>query len=226
MAVYGYCRVSTVQQVEQGDSLETQQVRIQQWTALQGLGVVEEFFIEKAVSGSKRLNERPEGGRLLDKLERGDVIVACRLDRVFRSSLNALEVIETLKEKGIHLHLIDLGGDVTGEGLSKLFVVILSAVAEQERMNTIERIRSVKSQQRSIGKFLGGNRRFGYQIDPDGFEVEDEKEQVVIREIVEKRNTGFTYDRLVDHVTQFGVHLSKAGVYKVYNRHKQDQLAV
>src|SRR5260370_41914714 len=38
-----------------------------------------------------------------------------------------------LQEAGISLHMIDLGGDVTGNGISKLVFTILSAVAEAER---------------------------------------------------------------------------------------------
>jgi len=214
-----------MQQVEQGESLDTQQVRIQQWAALHQLGDIEEFYIEKGVSGSKPLDQREEGGRLLSNVVKGDVIVACRLDRVFRSALNALEMIEQLREKGVHLHLIDLNGDVMGEGLSRLFLTIIAAVAEQERVRIAERITDVKRQQRSLGKFLGGKRRFGYQVDDNGYEVEDVKEQVVIKDIVNMRSQGKTYDAIVSEVADKGFPLSRGGIFKIYNRYK-DAMAV
>lgn len=40
--------------------------------------------------------------------------------------------------------MIDLGGDVTGNGISKLVFTILSAVAENERDRIRERVRDVK----------------------------------------------------------------------------------
>jgi DNA invertase Pin-like site-specific DNA recombinase len=42
--------------------------------------------------------------------------------------------------------MIDLGGDVTGNGVSKLVFTILSAVAEAERDRIRERIRDVKAE--------------------------------------------------------------------------------
>lgn len=52
--------------------------------------------------------------------------------------------LEELKDLGVGLHMIDLGGDVTGNGISKLIFTILSAVAENERDRIRERIRDVK----------------------------------------------------------------------------------
>ena len=46
--------------------------------------------------------------------------------------------------RGVSLHMIDLGGDVTGDGISKLVFTILSAVAEAERDRIRERIWDIK----------------------------------------------------------------------------------
>jgi hypothetical protein len=45
----------------------------------------------------------------------------------------ALGTLEQVKDDKIGLHMIDLGGDVTGNGISKLVFTILSAVAENVR---------------------------------------------------------------------------------------------
>jgi DNA invertase Pin-like site-specific DNA recombinase len=54
--------------------------------------------------------ERPAGGRLFAKLKKGDIVIAPKLDRLFRSALDALQVVEDLKKRGVSLHLLDLGG--------------------------------------------------------------------------------------------------------------------
>ncbi len=56
---------------------------------------------------------------------------------------------------------IDLGGDVTGNGISKLVFTILSAVTEAERDRIRERIRDVKADQRKRRRYLGGIVLFG-----------------------------------------------------------------
>jgi putative DNA-invertase from lambdoid prophage Rac len=82
------------------------------------------------------LSDRPQGTAVLAALKPGDVVIIGKLDRMFRSALDALDVLGRLKEGGINLHMIDLGGDVTGNGVSKLVFTILSAVAEAERDRT------------------------------------------------------------------------------------------
>ena len=68
------------------------------------------------------------------------------------SPCDALDVLSQLKRRGIALHMIDLGGDTTGNGVSKLVFTILSAVAEAERDRTRERITEVKRDQRQRGR--------------------------------------------------------------------------
>src|SRR3954466_6151318 len=120
--------------------------------------------------------------RLLALLQPGDTVIAAKLDRTFRSALDALSVLQRLKDRGVNLHMIDLGGDVTGNGISKLVFTILSAVAEAERDRTRERIADVKRDQRTRGRFLGGTVPFGYRLGADGELIPHEGEQEAILE--------------------------------------------
>jgi len=159
---YGYARVSTLRQADEGESLETQQRVIAGYATMHDLQV-EKVFVERAGSGSKPLAERPEGAALLALLKPGDVVITPRLDRMFRSALDALAVLGKLKTAGISMHMADLGGDTTGNGVSKLVFTMLSAVAEAERDRTRERIAEVKADQRRRGRFLGGSVPFGWR---------------------------------------------------------------
>jgi putative DNA-invertase from lambdoid prophage Rac len=134
-------------------------------------------FVERGVSGSKPLGDRPEGAALLTALQPGDVVITPKLDRMFRSALDALDVLAKLKAAGISLHMIDLGGDTTGNGVSKLVFTILSAVAEAERDRTRERITEVKRDQRQRGRYLGGTVPFGYRQGDGGELIEDPAQQ-------------------------------------------------
>src|SRR4051794_17157746 len=123
MKVLGYLRVSTSEQAVSGDSLEAQRQQVTGYAMMKGWSVAE-FFVEAGVSGSVPLAERPEGARLLAAARQGDAIVTPKLDRMFRSASDALGTLEELKHEGIGLHMIDLGGDVTGNGISKLVFTI------------------------------------------------------------------------------------------------------
>ena len=81
----------------------------------------------------------------------------------------------------MHLHLLDLGGDIAGNGLSKLFLTIAAAFAEAERDRIRERVSQVKADQRARNRYLGGAVPFGWQVGEDGELIEDPKQQAAMR---------------------------------------------
>ena len=181
---------------------------------MQGLPL-DTVFVERGVSGSKPLGERPEGARLLAALRPGDVLITAKLDRMFRSALNALDVLGQLKERSVSLHMIDLGGDVTGNGISKLVFTILSAVAKAERDRIRERIRDVKADQRKRRRYLGGIVPFGWQVTEDGALIEDPDEQRAIQRILQLRREGLSLRAISLAISADGVKLSHEGVKNV-----------
>jgi putative DNA-invertase from lambdoid prophage Rac len=185
MAVYSYARVSTARQASEGESLGAQQRTIAGYAMMHGLLIIRSF-VERGVSGSVPLNDRPQGKALLDVLKSGDVVITPKLDRMFRSALDALAVLADLKERGVSLHMIDLGGDVTANGISRLVFTILSAVAEAERDRIRERITTVKADQKARGRYLGGKVPFGYKL-TDGRLVPIPDQQAVIAAILAMR---------------------------------------
>ena len=214
MAVYGYVRVSTDRQADDGQSLGTQQRVIEGYGMMNGLQL-DAIFVERGVSGSRPLGDRTEGARLLATMRPGDVVITPKLDRMFRSALDALDVLGRFKEHGVSLHMIDLGGDVTGNGISKLVFTILSAVAEAERDRIRERIRDVKSDQRRRRRYLGGIVPFGWRVTEDGTLVEDVGQQSVIRRILELRRNGSSLRAISTAVAEEGITLSHQGVKNV-----------
>jgi DNA invertase Pin-like site-specific DNA recombinase len=109
---------------------------------------------------------------------------------------DALVTLEELKGQGVALHMIDLGGDVTGNGISKMVFTILAAVAEGERDRIRERIRDAKRHLAAQGVFGGGRRPFGFDIVQDGDVqrmVPNATEQAVIERMKSMRANGATY---------------------------------
>src|SRR4029077_7504621 len=122
-------------------------------------------------------------GPLFAKLRKGDVVIAPKLDRLFRSALDALQVVADLRRRGVALHLLDLGGDISGNGMSKLFLTIAAAFAEAERDRIRERVTQSKADQKARGRYLGGTVPFGYRRGGSGELVPHEAEQEAIREM-------------------------------------------
>ena len=166
MAVFGYSRVSLQKQADDGCGLDVQKRIVEGYAMIQGWSI-DEMVIEEGVSGSIRFEDRPEGSKLIARLRKGDTIVASKLDRLFRSARDALNVVEELKAKGVSIHVIDLHGDITN-GIAKIFMTITAAFAEMERERISDRLKETKAYLSSQGVFNGGKRPFGYDIVQDG----------------------------------------------------------
>ena len=196
MATYGYVRVSTLQQANEGESLETQLRQIKSYSDLKGYSLSQENLItERGVSGSLEFEKRPEGAKLFDSLQSGDILIFSKLDRAFRNTRNALNTLHELKERGVSVHFIDLGGDVTNDGIGSVIFTILSAFATFERERIATRIREVKQVQKSEGKFLGGFTRFGYSVDDEKL-VPNPVQQAIIKEMRVMRRRGMSLRRI------------------------------
>jgi DNA invertase Pin-like site-specific DNA recombinase len=199
-------------------SLE-EQIRRIEGRALEQWWQIAEVFIERGISGSVPLGDRPEGARLVAALQPSDVVIAAKLDRMFRSAWDALNVIRDFQRRRISLWLLDLGGDVSGDGIAKLVLTILAAIAEFERERIGERIRDAKRHQKRTGQYLGGDRPFGWQIGEDGTLIEDEAEQRALAEMRVLRSAGSSYRRIVEHIKKTqGIQISHQGVKRALAR--------
>lgn len=213
MAVYGYVRVSTARQASEGESLDVQGRQIEGYAHMMALDVTE-VFVEEGVSGSKPLAERPEGARLLAALKPGDTVIAAKLDRLFRSALDALQMVEHLNEMEVSLRLLDLGGgdDIASNGMSKLFLTIAAAFAEAERDRIRERITGVKADQRARGRYLGGRVPFGFTVGDDGQLIEDPHQQAAIKKAKRLKEKGRSLRSIAAQLQVDGFKLSHEGV--------------
>jgi len=207
MAVYGYIRVSTDRQAQEGESIEVQRRQIEGWCLMQGEELAAAPFQDEGVSGGIPLADRPAGHALLAALKAGDTVVVAKLDRMFRSALDALQTVEKLKARKVRLCLLDLG-DVTGNGMAKAFLTMASAFAELERDMIRERVTTVKRDQRARGNYLGGKVPFGFRVseqtDEAGRRVQIltavETDHEMIREVRQLRSEGKTFRQVQEHL--------------------------
>jgi putative DNA-invertase from lambdoid prophage Rac len=215
--VFAYARVSTDAQAEDGQSLEVQKRQLEGW-AMQRGWPIEGMVIEAGISGAVPFAERPEGMRLWGTLVRGDALVAAKLDRMFRSAADCLAVVETFKARGVSLYLLDLNGgvdDVSGNGIARLFLTIVSAFAEFERDRIGERIRATKRAQKARGEYLGGQAPFGFTYDADKRLVPVPEQQKELRRIKRLASRGLSPYRISEDLASRGVKLSHVTVRKI-----------
>ncbi len=131
---YGYARVSTKGQARDGNSLESQE------KALKEAGA-EKIYMD-AFTGTKA--HRPELDKLIKVLSDGDMLIVTKLDRIARSTIQGIELIESLLNKGVVVHVLNIGimdNTPTGRLIRNIFL----AFAEFERDMIVERTQEGKA---------------------------------------------------------------------------------
>lgn len=143
--VYGYARVSTKGQAKDGNSLEAQE------RSLRDAGAKEIYT--DVFTGTK--SNRPELNRLLKVMQKGDILVITKLDRIARSAIQGIGLIQSLLDRGITVHVLNMGlMDDTPTG--KLIRNIMLAFAEFERDMIVERTSEGKAVARQRKGFKEG----------------------------------------------------------------------
>lgn len=225
MSTYGYARVSTAEQVE-GTSLASQERRVRAIAEYRGESMLC-CFVDEGVSGSVPISDRPKGKLLMGMLCPGDVVIAAKLDRMFRSAQDALEWFNLFKQKGIKLILCDMGTDpVTENGVSKLMFSMLAAMAEFERDRLLERLSEGKRAKDESGGWNGGKPPFGYMIEGTGKTarcVPDPAHAQVLSYLLSCWAKGVSLRAAASAVSSnFGVRVSFNQVGRVYEKFDHD----
>ena len=151
--IYGYARVSTKGQARDGNSLEAQTKE------LLSNGASE--VISDAYTGS--VMDRPELDRLLKRLKRGDTLMVTKLDRIARSLTQGIELINGLIERGIRVHVLNMGV-MDNSPTGQLIRNVMLAFAEFERNMIMQRTREGKQIARTKEGYREGRpKKYGKQ---------------------------------------------------------------
>lgn len=184
MDVIAYLRVSTDQQGRSGLGLEAQRSSIREAAERRGWNVVE--WIEDEASGKSL--DRPGIERALVRLENGGpkVLVAAKLDRIARSAIDFLGLVERAEEHGWALIMLEPNVDMT-DPMGRFTAGILAQVAQLERDLISKRTKAALDAKRARGE------RLGRPVEtPDEVReriVAEREEGLSLRAIAERLNT-------------------------------------
>jgi DNA invertase Pin-like site-specific DNA recombinase len=143
-----YVRVSTPDQ-----HVESQLYDLRELAVQRGFEVVHEYE-DRGVCGKKA--RRPGLDALMADARRKmfSVVLVAAFDRIARSTRNFLQVIDELDSLEIEF-ISRREGVATGDAMGRLFVTIISAIAELERSLVVERVRSGMRRARLEGRQIG-----------------------------------------------------------------------
>lgn len=148
--IFGYCRVSTGVQ-----TTENQRKEILDYAHTKKMAI--DKIVEIEVSSAKDKKERLID-ETLEQMGRGDILIVTKLDRLGRSTIEVLQIIEDIKNKRIQLHIIKDGIVVDGSDTSpinQMIITLLTGFAQMERSFISERTKSALAQRKASGIKLG-----------------------------------------------------------------------
>ena len=147
MKVYFYIRVSTELQ-----TVENQRYELNEFAIKNNIKVDE--YIEETISSREPLHKR-KLSKLLDKLEKGDLVIATEISRLGRNMLEVMGILQQCLEKGCEIITVKenyhLGSDIQ----SKVLAFAFSLASEIERQLISQRTKESLKRLKNEGKHLG-----------------------------------------------------------------------
>lgn len=156
---------------------------------------IDKVFANK-ISGTKKIDERPEILEMLEYIKTHDIekVVCLEISRLGRSTLEALKIIELLNENQVCLHIKNYNLETIVNGkinpVTSLICTILLEISSLERSQIIERISSGRTQYinkcREQGIKMG--RPSTYRKSDDEMRTQYSREIQLLRKKISLRN--------------------------------------
>lgn len=141
---YGYARVSSRVQIK-GNSLEDQEAQLRQ-------AGCQEVICEQYTGTTMH---RPKFDELMERIQPGDTLAVTKLDRFARTAADGSTLIQSLIDKGVTVHVLNMGV-IDDSPIGKVIVNVLLAFAQFERDLIIERTQAGKAIARTRAGFREG----------------------------------------------------------------------
>jgi DNA invertase Pin-like site-specific DNA recombinase len=218
--VQGYVRGSTI---DQQNTLAAQRKQIEDYCSYKGLRLAGVTIDEGESAFEVAFFERPQVSAMLAQIQATGAtgIVITKLDRGFRNALDCLFTLENLKNRGIDLHLLDLGLE-PDTPVGKLLLTMLAGIAEFENKRRSERQLAAFAVMRAA-RHRSGTIPYGWDAVPSrqgrvsktGRPAEDlvpnEFEQSILQFILAASEGGSTDRQIAAHLVVTAVPTKNAG---------------
>lgn len=145
--IYGYIRVSSDKQ-----TVENQRFEILQFAKSNNLSI--DGWIEETISGTTQYDKR-ELGKLLEKIEKDDMIICSELSRLGRSLFMIMEILNQCMNKECRVWTIKDGYRLGDDIQSKVLAFAFGLSAEIERNLISQRTKEALARKKAEGVILG-----------------------------------------------------------------------
>ncbi len=197
----GYIRVSTVQQAEEGLSIEAQENKIRSWCEFNNYDLVN-VYKDEGISGFT-IDKRDNLKKALSSLKRGMALVAYSLSRVSRNTVDALSIINQINKIGADFVSITENIETT-TATGRMHLSMLASFSQYERDIASERTKFVKQMRTKRQEYNGGWLPYGFRREDEESVklVEFKPELEIVKLIKELREKGLSYYKISQAFTE------------------------
>jgi DNA invertase Pin-like site-specific DNA recombinase len=144
---YGYIRISTDKQ-----TTENQRFEIQNFTDKRQIFINE--WIDETISSTKKLEIR-KFGALLQRMQKGDVLIVSELSRLGRNLMQIMKILHDCMEKDVMVYTVKENYELGNNINSKVLAFAFGLSAEIERNLISQRTKEALARRKAEGQILG-----------------------------------------------------------------------
>ncbi len=173
-------------------------------------GEFQHVVYQDIMSSRKKLKNREGISSALQCLQKDDILVGMRIDRLARNTRESYEIVEQIKKKGAHLVLVDQSTEMLK---NKIVFNVLVGVAEEETKMLSKRILEKLAIKRVKNERISRHLPYGYKLDEEnlidiknrdksgfiqkaGKLIEDTREQEVLKIMLNLSSQGVSYHKI------------------------------
>lgn len=202
-----YARVSTEDQAKEGFSLDSQLEKLRSYCKARGWEIVGEY-IDDGYSG--RDVKRPAYQKMMEEIDKWDILLVMKMDRIHRNSKNFMLMMEELRQKKKEFVSMMESLD-TSTAMGRFVMDIIQRIAQLESEQIGERVYDGMRQKAKQGKgVLGSPPPYGYKYG-NGRLVEVGNEIKVVRKIFDLYLDGKSLGEVVKWLNENGIKTKKGG---------------
>lgn len=172
-----YRRVSTEEQATEGYSLQAQKTRLTHYALAEGWTIVEDY-VDDGFTG--RNVQRPAYKRMMAEMDRWDVLLVLKMDRIHRNSRNFTAMMDDLRSKkrefASAMEKLD-----TQTAMGRFVMDIIQRIAQLESEQTGERVYMGMAAKVESGPGWFQQAPFGYRVHESNLQPEPAQAEWVRR---------------------------------------------
>lgn len=218
-----YCRVSTIEQAEEGYSIDEQQRLLIEWCKKMDY-IVYKCYSDRGISG-KDIKNRPALKELLNDAEdkKFDMVISWKINSISRKLADVLKIVDILEQNNITFKSYSEPFE-TDTPAGKMQFQMMALIGEFERGTIAQNVKMGMCAKARAGEWCGGI-VFGYDLVPvEGLEGAkrrktklkiNEREAEIIRYIFNEYGNGKGYKAITNQLNKIGYKTKKGKDFSV-----------